>query len=110
MLQVALYKMFSMLHIPLHLPVGRGQSGLGHVGLLKELFGAKPARIGAPGFSTTFTTVPLGPGFIRMISLRFLASLEFSVIGTIRVVVAPIFLNHVDLSPFIFCFLSSLDR
>ena len=54
--------------------------------------------IGGPGFSTTLTFVPTGPGTLCRVSLTALASLEPSVAGMVMVVVVPSPLNQEDLS------------
>ena len=68
-----------------------------------------PETIVGPGFSITLTLVPLGPGMAAILSLSLLASSELGVLGTHIVVVAPWFLNQLDLSGFIVSFLISLD-
>ena len=101
----------SFAHFPLQgsLDATYGQSSLlqpsGRKGLLTEI----PENNAGPGTSTTLTEVPLGPGVVAKIILSFLARKEFWVVGTIRVVVAPIFLNQVLLSSFILPDLSSFD-
>ena len=63
-----------------------------------------------PGFSTTLTTVPLGPGNCLIVSLRFSARVELVVMGTMRMVVAPAALNQVALLVLKVCLLFSLVR
>ena len=76
---------------------------------MNGLFAAMPAISGGPGLSRTFTLVPLGPRFMVRTSLNCLARIEFAVVGTVTVVVAPSALNQLDLSSLIFSLLASLD-
>ena len=80
--------------------MARGQSDLLHESGRKGLFTAIPVCRAGPGISTTLQLVPLGPGLEASVSLSLLARVQSFVVGTIRVVVAPIVQNQVPLSSF----------
>ena len=86
-----------------------GQSGLLQSSGRKGLFTAIPENIVGPGTSTTLVDVPLGPLVEARMTLNLLAIAESLVAGTMRVKVAPIFLNQVPLSSFMLSFLYSLE-
>ena len=91
----------SLAHFPLQ---GSPAAICGQFSLLqpsgrKGLFTAIPENSAGPGTSTTLTAVLLGPDVVAKIILSFLARKEFLVVGTISVVVAPIFLNQVLCPP-----------
>ena len=99
--QQAVYVIFSLLQVPSQGFPPSGQLPLGHFPVLKG-FGVRPLNRGFPGCSWTFTEVPLGPGYWPKTSLTYLANSEFLVAGTLKVVVALSFLNHMALFVFLF--------
>ena len=80
--------------------MARGQSDLLHESGRKGLFTAIPVCRAGPEISTTLQLVPLGPGLEASVNLSLLARVEFFVVETIRVVVAPVVRNQLPLSSF----------
>ena len=71
-----------------------GHPGLGHHGDLNGSLRAIPWRMRGPGFSSTFTVVPFGPLAWATANLSLLARVDSLVTGTLKVAVAPSFLNQ----------------
>ena len=110
MLHEALSTMPSIKHLPRHgFPdATSGHPGLGHPDDLNGSLRAISWRMGGPGFSSTLTVVPFGPLTWATAILSLLARVESLVTGTVKVAVAPSFLNQELLSAFCTCALCSL--
>ena len=85
-----------------------GQLPLWQCPFVNGLFLVRPLSSGRPDCSWILTEVHFGPGYCTRMSLNFLASSEFSFMGTLRVVVAPSFWNHIAFVALRSCFLSFL--